>query len=169
MTALDTAQQQTVIEPVFLIELFFRSLTLRYSTRQTVTYNGNTYVGGHGARVTTIKTTGSGAMTAEVEIPNYNRALSALVLGEGINNVTAKIRKGYGSGDTLAADVVIPRFIGVISSVPAIGDVVRLSLVTDNIMTQYSPRTLIGPPVFNHIPRSGTILIWGGETYVLER
>ena len=169
MTALDTAQAQQITEPLFLIELFFNSVTLRYSTRQTVTYNGNQYMGNSGAQVNGINALPGGGMQADIELTNFDRTISALVLNEKIQYVGVKIRKGYGSGATLAADVVMPRFIGVISEIPSIGETVVIRCRADNINTQFSPRTLIGPPVFNHIPKAGTIITWGGESYELTR
>ena len=166
--AIETQVTQLLTQPQYLILLEFRSLTLRYSTRGTVTWNGQSWLGGAGARVDRIQKTSQGNMTATLTLPNQSLALSAILLNEGVADQPVRVWKAYGD-TTIAADDATQVFEGVIDSAPTIADTVVLNLVSENVFNQFSPRVRAGPPLMNHIPPAGTIIEWGSDIYELER
>lgn len=166
--AIETQVTQPFTQPQYLILLEFRSLTLRYSTRGTVTWDSQSWLGGAGARVDRVQKNADGNMSAALTLPNQSLALSAILLNEGVADQPVRIWKAYGEG-TLAADDVQQVFEGVIDSAPTISDLVQLNLVSENVFNQFSPRVRAGPPLMNHIPPAGTIIEWGTDIYELER
>ena len=159
---------QPITQPQYLIEVLFQSLTLRYSTRGTVEWNSQSWLGEAGAEVANITKNKDGSQTARITLPNQSLAISAIVLNEAIADQPVRIWKAYGEG-TITSAYVTQVFEGVIDSAPAIGERVELNLISENVFNQFSPRLRCGPPLMNYIPPTGTIIKWGGDIYELER
>jgi hypothetical protein len=160
-TTLSAGLAAAVTAPGYLIALG-TSPVLRYSTRGTLTYGGYTWVGG--ARVEGLALAAGGAPPRLV-LPNADNALSALLLGGVLSDVSAEIWAIYGDAPSEAESV----FVGVVDGAYEIGLLACvLALADDSAGASSLPRAWIGAPIFNHLPPPGSVITWGGTTYTLE-
>jgi len=163
----DAATQLTITKPGWLVELGFNT-TLRLSSRGDQSWNTYTWTGGRIKRLSGLSADANGEQRGTLELINTDIAYSALILNEGAADKSVRIWKFY--GDNPAASDPVAVFSGVIDTTDIAPDVVRLSLVTENSRTLYSPRRFIGPETgFNHLRPAGTRISWAGEVYILER
>lgn len=164
-TQAETAREITI--PRHLIELTVGAAVYRWSTREDVTWSGETWIG-VGAQVEDLRTLVGGAMSGRISLPNHDNAMSALVLADGVAGRRVRIWQLYGMGPFTAEDAVLV-FSGEADGAPDVGETrVSIEIVTEGRALQKAPR-LYWDMLFNHIPPAGTVISIGGEHFTLER
>lgn len=159
-TATQTATEQTITAPAFLVEIVWGTI-IRLSSRADQSWGGNSWTGGRLGRVQV-------GEAGSIELINSDLAYSALVLNEGAADIGCRIWKFY--GDNPAEDDPVLVFDGVTDGADIGPDRVRLTLARQSARTLFSPRRFIGPMTgFNHLRPAGSKATWGGQTYILER
>jgi hypothetical protein len=93
--------------------------------------------------------------------------MGAVVLGDGIRDITADIYQLYGAAPHAAGDAV-HLFSGVIDSVPSIDDFVTLSLRSTGSAVAHTPRVRLSLFVGDDMPTPGTRIQWNGDVLILE-
>lgn len=89
---------------------------------------------------------------------------SALSVGTQIYIAGPGITGTYGSTD------VIPLFNGVVNEIELDEKRVTVTMLSQSAKTQYVPNRYITKyNNFNWLPKTGTIIIWGNETFILEK
>lgn len=162
---IDAAVSGQVLVPAYLVEIGF-STTLRFCTRKTVDWGGYFWVLA-GVQVGSITTGTGGAKSVSVSIPNNQFAFSQLVLSQNAAGRRLRIWKLFGEAPYAQEDAVMV-FDGVIEDVPEMMDRVVLSAASKTARAAFAPNITVNPPYFNHLPRPGQTIIWGGETYELQ-
>jgi len=148
-TALATAVGQPVTQPGYLIQLD-SATPIRLSTRGTVLYDGQWFL--QGAAVSGLSQ--SAASTPTVTIPNDDNSGSALLLGDRLIDVRARIW-GYDAG---APDDTILLFDGVIDGASDIGPLTcSIQLAQTSRARGRYPNLVIAPPLCNYITPAGTV------------
>lgn len=152
--------------PVYLIWIDVGT-GLRFSTRQSVTWDGNSYSGGV-ARLTNLDLRPIRS-TITLVAANHDNAVSALVLGNYVGDQAAKVWAVYGTGASIATADPVLIFDGVVERVPK-GDRREVEIIlSDASSSGYNtPKHVIAPPLCNHIPPQGTVITWGGESFSIE-
>ena len=163
-SATASAVANQVTKPFFVMQLGFPS-NLFYSTRGTVSWNSVTWTGVD-AKLNALNTDRNGTIRGSIEVANHDNVMSALVLNHGVQNRECKIWKLYGDGPFAVEDAV-QVFDGVMDGVPGIGNYVQITIASEGLFSQYTPRILCSPPTFNHLPPRGTIIFWEGDNYEL--
>lgn len=157
---------KTVTQPFYLVYLG-TEIPMRYSSRGDVDFQNNTWAGS-GVQVVRIQDGEGGSRSAQIRFPNHDKALSAVVLNEGVVNKVCRIYQMYGHAPFLDTESMLI-FDGIMDEVPEIGEYVSITALSESIFNQYSPRLVCGPPIMNHIPPPGTQITWDGEIYILEK
>jgi len=158
--SISTAVAQPVTQPGYLIQIDADS-TLRYSSRATMSYNGQSWLGG--ARVDRLDTARGG--DAAVALPNVDNALSALILADALTDKRIRIWGIYSDSPTDAELL----FDGLVDGADAIGALECVLNLTDNGSARSSiPDVTIGPPLANHLVPPGTQISWGTTTSTVE-
>jgi hypothetical protein len=93
--------------------------------------------------------------------------MGAVVLGDGIRDITADIYQLYGDSPHATGDAV-HLFSGVIDSVPSIDDYVTLSLRSTGSAVAYAPRVRLASFIGDDMPTPGTRIQWNGDVLILE-
>lgn len=165
-TDVTTAIEADGTAPRYLIKLSYDPV-IYLSTRETVTWDGQSWTGATGAEVTSLSTSEGGSKTASISLPNHDAAYSALVLGDGIRDIAVDIYQLYGDSP-FAADDAVHLFSGEIESVPAIDDYVDMSLKSSGAAVAYTPRVRLASFIGDDMPVSGTRIPWNGDVLILE-
>lgn len=153
--------------PGYLISLGY-STTLRLSTIGNITWNSLDWIGeGVSVRVSNVLQNGQGANTCMLELGNTDLVYGALVLLEGAADIPVTIYAVY-AGASAVADVV-QVFSGVTDGANISDTKVSLTLVSQNNSTLYSPRVFINKPKFNFLQPPNTKVVFGSETFILEK
>ncbi|MGE0289691.1 MAG: hypothetical protein AB7I42_25625 [Bradyrhizobium sp.] len=164
-TQTDTSGQIT--RPFYLIELVMASATYRWSSRQTVDWNSQTWTQ-NGVQVDELRDLAGGAQEGRISLPNHDRAASALVLAERINGRPIRIWQLYGDAPH-AIDDAVALFDGYCDGAPNVAaSRVSIEITSAGMENEDAPR-LRWELFSSHIPPSGTVISWGGEHYRLER
>ena len=148
-----------VTDPVFLIKADMGGSTTIYaSTREAITYAGDTY-DLLGAEVTAIDGT-----RLQFTLPNFDRSISTLVLASQIQGNDVEVFLNY-NGNTIG------RFVGLINSPSVSGDynTVTISCVSEYTVYNQWPDDRLRPPAANHLPPAGTMIFIGPWKISLER
>jgi len=152
---LASAIGQPVTRPGYLIQLD-SATPIRFSTRGTVLYDGQWWL--EGAAVSGLSQSAASAPT--VTIPNQDNSGSALLLGDRLIDVRARIW-AYDAG---APDDAILLFDGVIDGA---GDIGPLTCSIQLAQTSHArgryPNLVIAPPLCNYITPAGTQFTLAGE------
>lgn len=164
-TKIANAIDSPVQTPAYLIEINFSTI-IRLCNRETVSYGGFTWYQG-GAAVTGLATGEGGAKTATIELPNNQFAYSTIILAETASGRRVRIWKLFGEAPYQDEDAQLV-FDGLIDDVPELTEKVVMNCSTQNLRTTSIPAITIGAPYFNHMPRTGQSIVWGGEIYDLE-
>jgi len=147
-TAVATAIGQPVTRPGYLIQLD-SATPIRFSTRGTVLYDGQWWL--DGAAVSGLSQ--SAASTPTVTIPNQDNSGSALLLGDRLIDVRARIW-AYDAG---APDDAILSFDGVIDGAGDIGPLTcSIQLAQTSRARGRYPNLVVAPPLCNFITPAGT-------------
>jgi hypothetical protein len=172
-----------VTAPGYLVQIDADAGTLRYSTRGTVDYAGQAWLGGADVE--------SDGAEWSVSLPNNENAASALALGDDINDARVRIWYWVEGGGNVAADIddagntllidgsyrliiesgadTVPLFDGVINAASEIAlERVTFALSSGSLGRRFQPDQVLIPPLLNHLPQPGTAIVWGDTTYYLE-
>lgn len=148
-----------ITTPAYFVQIEFGTI-LRLSSRGDQTWGGYTWTGGRLGKVQI------GSTGGQIELINTDLLAGALTLNEGVADRVVSIWAF--SGDNPAGPTML--FSGVGDKLEVAADRVRITLVTENRRTLYSPRRFVNAVSgFNHLLPAGTRLSWGGETFLLER
>lgn len=165
-TSLQGLIGQTVTAPGYLVSIEFPGQTVRMSSRGTLAWGGETWVG-YDLEVSGLASDGSGEVSGVLRVGNTDSALSALILGDGIAGRPVTIRVFY--GDAPGADDVEEVFAGQGDEAGIDTRVAEIKLISDSIARVLLPRGRISPATgFNHLTPPGTVLTWNGGKIVLE-
>lgn len=162
---IDDAIAGPVLSPAYLVELTFSS-TIRACTRELVEWNGQVWYAA-GVQVGSINTGQAGVQSVQVTMKNNAFSISTIVLAETASGKRVRIWKLFGEAP-FTTDAAVLLFNGVIDDVPELMNVVTFNCSTQNSRTLSIPNVTIGPPYFNHLPRTGQLIHWSGETYELQ-
>lgn len=150
---IDTAVSKTITEPNYLLELGFSPM-LRYAALRTVNWGGYLW-SASGLAVQSVD-----VESANFSLRNHDNALSAIVLGSNLHNISCKIYQHYDSDAELI-------FSGTLAAAPQIGPRVELSAQYQGHSSKY-PSGQIVAPLFNHLMPQGTEIQFGNKTLRFE-
>ena len=150
-------------QPMYFLALHF-SPVLRYSTLGERNWSGYQWAG-TGAQIESLSDD-NGHMSGVISVPNADLSFGALVLSQGARGKACEIWAADASALDTADPVQI--FSGYMDAAE-IGMRVTIEIVSDRWEAAFLPRVVCAPPIFNHLPASGTLLKWGGDTYELRR
>ena len=156
--------EKKITAPFYVVQLGFNT-PLYLSTGDTVTIDGKTYTG-TGFEVSKVQKKKGGRIVGQIKVHNQDLVMSAIILNEGTKNKTFKLYMVYGAGPYVAADMTLIAD-GVMDGVPNIGDTVTITFISGTRFTNYSPRFMFSPPVFNHLLPPGIIIDWNNDSYRL--
>lgn len=153
----------SVTRPGYLIQLGYSS-TLYLSTMGDVSYAGNAW-SGVDVKVSGVSADGSGGNKASLTLGNTDGGYGALVLNEGASDIPVLILACYAGapGDSVLV------FEGTTDGAEIDAEKVTMTLAAQKNNTLYCPRVFISKPTFNFLQPVGTQIVWGFETFVLER
>lgn len=160
-----TAINQPATSPIYLVSLGYAT-PIRLSTNGDITWNGQTW-SDFGIEVKNIRYTNGGGQSASLRISNHDNSYSALILAEGIRDISVDIYSIYGAAP-YAVDDAEHLFSGVIDDVPSIADFVEMRLISEGARTAWTPRITLSTFLGNNLPVPGTRIRWNGEVLVLE-
>jgi hypothetical protein len=157
---LSTKSQTEVVKqttrPVWLVEFGFGT-PLRLSSRETIAVSGGNTFTAAGIKVN--------LASKSVQLFNEGFQYSATFLA-GVAGVSAKVWKVYGAGPFALADLD-QFFDGEIGPVPEIGPMITIGLRP--LSPVFTPRIMIAPPTFNHLPPDGFQFVTPTGVYILNR
>lgn len=151
--------------PIYLFELGF-DVPLRLCTYDDVSWNGYTWARAPIA-LAKLQGTEGGGQTGEIRLGNLDNVYSALILNEGARGRTCKIWQLYGE-PTYAVGDGVPLFDGYMDEVPDIDDEVRITIASEAVGTRRTPQITLHPWFGDDLTPPGTVIVWGGDTYILE-
>jgi len=149
---------QTITNPIYLFKIDFGSQYIYASSRETISYGGNSYAT-KGAKLRQID-----SKRVSFDLPNHDRSISALALAGQVQGNECVIYLHY-EGETIG------RFTGLIDALECSGD---CNFVTITVADAYAlvsrwPYDRLRPTTFNHLPAPGTIINLGSTNLMLER
>ena len=149
---------KSITDPVFLVKVDFDSQFIYATSRESITYDTNTY-STVGAEILSIDNT-----RVRFSLPNFDRAISALALAGQIQGNEVVVYLHY-DGETIG------RFVGLLDAPEISGDynTVVFTAVSEYAMGAKWPHERLRPPLANHLPPAGTIISAGAITITLER
>ena len=149
---------KSITDPVFLFKIDFESQFIYATSRESITYDTNTYLT-LGAKVLSID-----GSRVRFTLPNFDRTISALSLAGQIQGNDIDIYIHY-DGETKG------RFVGLIDTVEMSGDhnTVTIVCVSEFAMGAKWPTDRLRPPLANHLPPPGFEIEFGTGTLTLER
>jgi len=155
---INTSTQETVVTPVYLLELGFDSV-VRLCSRGVALYEGNNF---SDASLNVTLTN-----PPQVEVFNETTTLGQVVLTEGTSGRTIKIWQSY--LDTVASSYTLSEAVLVFSGemgTATIGKSVRIECKQSG--PKYTPRRYVQEPEFNHLPQEGTKIRTATQVITLE-
>lgn len=164
--ALQARVEQRITAPGYLVALVFDTQTVRLSSRGTLAWGGETWLG-YDLEVSGLAADGAGEASGELRLGNTDGTLSALLLGDGIAGRPITIYAF--DGDHPAADEVEMLFDGQGDEAGLNAGRASIKLISDSVSRVRLPRGRITPAMgFNHLTPPGTVLTWNGEKIILE-
>ena len=148
-----------VTAPGYLIAITSGSATVRYSTRGALDYDGETWTGGG-------QVTRNGPTDWTLSLPNHDNLVSALVLGDFLDQAEVAIWSYLGNSDPIQAVSVFTGYINQVNRVTTTR--VEISLMAVSLGRSWLPDVILAPPLLNHMPPARTAISWGGSIYYLE-
>lgn len=149
---------KTVTDPVFLIKIDFGSQFIYATTRERVTYDGDSY-NYTGAVIRSIDGT-----RLRFSLPNFDRSMSSLALAGQIQGNSVEVFLHY-NGETIG------RFVGLLDKPTFSGDynTAGFTCISSYSLSNKWPADRLRPPIANHLPTAGTIIEIGPWEIELER
>jgi len=174
-----TVLAQAATQPTYLVTATWGG-PVNWSTRAAHTIDGITYTPGEvsvrGARnweSATLAIAPSAASTAHFLSGDWvdtDCVISLYPYREHPGIVDAGyFADGYGAFDGIESGAPIVLLAGFLAGGQYSGDgPITLEVRHKSARPLWAPRTLIGPPIANHLPAPGTKFTWAGEVYILE-
>jgi hypothetical protein len=171
------AVNRRTVKPIFLIEAELNA-PMFLSTRDGISFNDSFFSPGEVQDVF--------VSDNESSFSIYNRDYqftNGALRGSYLRNI-AKIYSAYAMGAGFFPPYVTPGywpdnyiktpentipetiFVGRISSVEIVGEWIQVECERD--LPRKYPRGKIRPPLANHLPAAGQVVLWKGETYRIE-
>jgi hypothetical protein len=154
-----------VLQPAYLVQIDF-SYPIRASTRGELEYEGSFWPAAS-VMVGEISSGQGGGKSVQISVANNAFAFSQIVLAESASGKRVRVWKLFGEAPYSSLDATLV-FDGFIDSVPEMIKRVVFNCTTGPVRSISIPNVTIGPPYFNHLPRSGQVINWGGEKYELQ-
>jgi hypothetical protein len=160
--ALESAVAEAGTAPGWLITIA-TATPLRYSTRGTLVYGGQTYTGG-----ATLSGVGESGLLSEVRLglPNTDNAASALALTDLLRDVEVTVAAYYDVSGTGYAETLATLVIDAVEAIEPTRVVFVLATIAQ--AASHLPDVVLGPPLCRHIPPPGTTIAWAGTTITIE-
>lgn len=158
----------TVTRPGFFVQIGY-SAVLNLSTMGDISWSGQLWSAAD-VLVSGLGQDGGGSVAGQITLGNADGAYGALVLNEGASDIPVSVWAVYAGATALKDPVQL--FAGVTNgaSIDVSGHTVSLALVGQGSNTLYSPRVFINKASgFNFLQPAGTKIVFGNETFVLER
>ena len=149
-----TGIASTLTRPVYLVEFGFAT-PLRLSSRETITYAGNTY---------TAATLAVDVSAPSIRLLNASLAYTA-TFKVGADGIKCSILVVYGDGPFSRGDADLV-FSGEVGAV-GIGD--QISIRLRDAPPKQVPRLQVAPPAFNNLPPDGLEIRTSAGLFRLER
>jgi hypothetical protein len=108
-----------------------------------------------------------GRVSASISMSNLDRVLGTVVLQQNAKDHDIKIYVHYPSGSAGSVDPML--LVEGIMDGASVSERVFINVISRSAYFGSSPRIVCAPPVFNHLPPTGTVLNWGSVTLTLER
>lgn len=143
-----------ITEPAYLIEILYDPV-MTWTTGAEVTWDSKDWER-VGASVPSVDDSG-----ATIQIRNDNNSGSALVLNNTLRDVPVRIYLFY-NGD--AEEI----FRGYCSDARVKKMFVTIECLPNLSQNALVPRRRVAAPTFNHLPKPGEVIRWGGEYYKVE-
>jgi len=157
-----------VTRPRLVAQIDFSGAVLRVSTLGTVTWNSQTWVES-AVDISGLDGTPVDQANVRLTFDNSSNAMSSLVLNSNVSGGNVEVYYLYGDDPFADGDGVLA-FKGVIDAVEEINEmVVVINAVSTSKNRSNVPNVVIGPPLCNFLPKDGTVIYWGDETFNLER
>lgn len=150
-----TAIGQGVTEPRYLLEMGFDT-TVRYTSGQSISAMG--YLWSEASFDVRLSD------TPVLRLFNVLAEIGAFVLNQGTAGRSLKIYQYHRLSSGAYTDPIL-LFDGEMGEA-TITDVVTIR--GRRFPPHYTPRTYVAPPVFNHLPRRGTVIEMPGQKITLE-
>lgn len=167
-SAVNTAVTGPVTAPGYFVEILF-STPLRFSSRGTITWNGNTWLAWDvrpaGLSADSDQSTAAGNIT----LGNSDFSLGIVVLAQGIVDRAINIWKFYGESPATADPVQVFAGVGAEVTLDPTKGIVTIGLQQAGGRSAYSPRRYItAEQGFSFLPAAGQVIPWNGEIYTLQ-
>lgn len=145
-----------ITRPLFIFEIGF-STAMRLSSRETVSWDGDSYVAAG------IRFSGD-----RFRLFNEANTHSAAFLAQGTAGISCKVWQLYGEPPFAAADadLIFSGELGA-ASMPADAKYIEARLIEAPVL--FAPRLYPVAPAFNHIPPDGTEFTTPNGVFVIER
>lgn len=163
----NTAIAAPVTQPAYLVEMLFPGSPLRMNTTaNTVNYASNIFIP-YDVKVQGLTWENAGAQKGKLIIGNTDLTAGALVLAQGVADVTINIWAFWAAATSSGDPVQV--FSGAGDDADIMPNAVMISLVPSNQKGLFSPRRRITPEQgFNHLPAPHTQYNWNGQIFILE-
>lgn len=159
VSALDT-------EPGWLVRIDFPSGTVRLSSRGTLAWDGETWLG-WGVEIGGLRQDDNGDATGQLRLIDHDGTVGAAVFADEVRGAPVRIWKVYGG--TPAAEDAVLRFAGIADAPVSEGGRIQIALLGDQLRTRMLPRGTISPAAgCTHQTAPGTVITWGGDRITLE-
>lgn len=140
---------------LYICEITTFNQTFRFSSGGEVMIGGNSYIDG-------LSVDSVNDDEARLTISNVALSASSLFLNYPVRDAEIKINQLIGSTE-------IPAFVGVGDNLLALdGKSASIRAVSYAGMSRF-PSAEVAPPVFNHIPKDGIKISFGGNTIIIGR
>lgn len=162
----EVALQHT--RPYYLVKIEFASGDQFLSTGPATTHSGDAYIEG-AITVGSFSWDSDAGQRGSITFLNENNAASALLLNNQIADVPVTIFKVYtkvGGGNTTPVAIIK----GTLDDSALSPRDVSMTVVTSGAGTELVPNQFHNQDNgFNHLVRAGTVLVWGGEKFILNQ
>ena len=162
-----TGTSAPVTLPGYLVEIDFAT-PIYLSSRGNLTWNGQSWIAWD-VRITGLGIDGAASsQNGNLTLGNTDYTIGALVLQQGAAGQVVKVWKFYGEAPAAADPVLVFAGVADAAAIDPDNGTVTMTLQQEGGITQFSPRTYITyASGFSHIPPSGTVIHWNGDTFTL--
>ena len=162
LMAADILLDDVITEPRYLVFLDF-DIPLYLTNGPGMTWDGHDWMPAP-ITVGAIDMDAAGSMRLSVSLSNLDRTYGAVVGRDVAQDRAVKIWLTYKDGAVFAPTL----FAAGVMDGATIGPTVNISVISRSAAYGSSPRVICAPPVFNHMPPPGTVLVSGNVRFILE-
>lgn len=153
-----------VTRPVYLVELGFR-LPMHLSSGVDGDWDGKDWLSAP-VTVSELVTDATGNAALTLTFANHDLIYGALILSEPVDDIPIKVWITYLEvNDDFAEPILL---MDGFKDGAEIGASVNLHVVSRTTRYGTSPRVICAPPLMNHLPTSGTVLMSGNVRYEIN-